>query len=280
MSGARGPAVAVCIPVYNCAAYLGQAIESVLAQTRGDFELVVLDNASTDGTAAVLAGYRDPRLRVFANDRTVGMGENWNRAIGYARAPLIKILPADDVLRPDCLERQAGILERPGNEGIAMVSCDREVIDDRGRVLHRRSFRGARGRVGGREAIRRVVRSGGNPIGEPGAVLLRAEALAAAGAFTDRIPLVLDLDLWLRVLLLGDLYVIREPLCAFRVSSVSESVGIAGRQGAQYRAFVEETCRDPRFGLGSADRFAGTLACAVNARLKQLFYRLYVRRSS
>ena len=70
--GNRSPLVSVCIPVYNCERYIGEAIQSVLDQTLADFELIVCDDCSTDGTLKAVEGCRDPRIRIFRNDANIG----------------------------------------------------------------------------------------------------------------------------------------------------------------------------------------------------------------
>ena len=97
------PEVSICIPAHNAARYLPQAIESALGQQFGDFELVVLDNACTDASAEVVRGFADPRLRLERNPETVPVTENFQRAVAHARAPLVKVLNADDLLAPTVL---------------------------------------------------------------------------------------------------------------------------------------------------------------------------------
>src|SRR5215212_10104103 len=101
------PRVTVGIPVYNGAKYLGQAIESVLAQTFADFELIICDNASTDATAAIALDYaaRDPRVRYARNRENLGVGRNFNRLIELGMGQYFKWLAADDVIAPEFLER-------------------------------------------------------------------------------------------------------------------------------------------------------------------------------
>jgi len=90
--------VSVCMPTYQGAAYVAAAVESVLAQTFANFELIVIDDCSQDETAAVVRGYRDPRLRFAQNERNLGAQDNWNRCLHVARGRYFKILPQDDLL--------------------------------------------------------------------------------------------------------------------------------------------------------------------------------------
>lgn len=100
------PAVSVLMPAYNREAYIGDAIASVLAQRFTDFELVVVDDASSDHTRAIAEGYaaQDARVRIVANEKNLGQFQNRNHAASLARAPLLKYHDSDDVMYPHCLE--------------------------------------------------------------------------------------------------------------------------------------------------------------------------------
>lgn len=94
------------LPVYNGALFLEEAIKSVLAQTLQDFEIVVVDDGSTDQTPEVLSQYADPRVRVLRNERNVGLVESLNRGVAEAQSDLIARLDADDLMLPHRLARQ------------------------------------------------------------------------------------------------------------------------------------------------------------------------------
>lgn len=105
------PALSVVMPVYNAAPHLREAIDSVLAQTFTDFELLLLDDGSSDGGAAVLASYAgDPRVRVLPSPTNLGLIATLHRGFAAARAPLIARMDADDVCAPDRFARQVAFL--------------------------------------------------------------------------------------------------------------------------------------------------------------------------
>ena len=104
------PLVSVVIGVYNCATYLGQAIESVLGQTYPQVELIVVDDGSDDGSGEVARRYL-PSLRVVYQPRA-GMGAARNRGVEIAQGGFLAFLDGDDVFRPDKLERQMGAFDR------------------------------------------------------------------------------------------------------------------------------------------------------------------------
>jgi glycosyltransferase involved in cell wall biosynthesis len=109
----RTPRISVGLPVYNGARYVGRAIESLLAQTCTDFELIVCDNASTDATANNARGYadQDPRVRYYRNVRNMGVGYNHRRAFELARGEYFRWAGADDLVEPSLLEACATALD-------------------------------------------------------------------------------------------------------------------------------------------------------------------------
>src|SRR3954447_18103172 len=98
------PAVSMCVPVYRGEQFLAETIRSVLEQTFRDFELVILDNASPDDSGRIARSFRDARIRVETNSTVLPQPQNWRRAVELCRAPLIKLVCADDLLHPRCLE--------------------------------------------------------------------------------------------------------------------------------------------------------------------------------
>ena len=264
----RRPLVSVCIPVYNTERFIAAAVASALSQTYRELEIVIVDNASTDTTAHVLAGFTDPRIRVFRNDQNIGAAANFNRALALARGRYLKVLCADDVLYPSCLEQQVAVFEADARAEIAVVGCGRDIIDDRGKRWLRRRFPGRAGWIEGSAAIGMTVRSGTNIFGEPAAILVRTEAARAAGAFDPHYGFCLDLDLWCRLLRTGGLYMIDETLCGFRVWSQSWSASLAQGQHREFGRFVEDL-RGRGVPLSAFDRASGRVRAWVNAFLRQ-----------
>src|SRR4051812_12460500 len=105
------PVVSVVMPTYNKGRYLREAIDSIRRQTFEDWELVIVDDGSTDDTAAVLATYRDPRIKVHTLPANVGRSRARNIAIAHAKGCYIAICDSDDVSGPTRLERQVAFLD-------------------------------------------------------------------------------------------------------------------------------------------------------------------------
>ncbi len=113
MSTSTLPRVSVCMPVYNGEAFVAQALDSMLAQTFGDYELLISDNASTDATAEICRGYaaRDARIRYQRNDVNVGPNRNFNLLVQRARGRYFKLANADDLCAPDLLRQCVAVLD-------------------------------------------------------------------------------------------------------------------------------------------------------------------------
>jgi glycosyltransferase involved in cell wall biosynthesis len=209
------PRVSICIPAYNHARFLGRALESALAQTETDVEVIVIDDCSTDDTLAIAAAYGDPRLRVEKNERRLGELGNVHRFFKIARGKYIKFLHDDDVLYPEAVGRLADALDRFPEATFATSAWN--CIDVAGRYL--RTVRllneaPAEGALIGLRQITRLTWLGQNRIGNPSAVLLRQDALGyRARADYQQVG---DWELWLRLVRLGPLVYLPQVLSGNR----------------------------------------------------------------
>jgi hypothetical protein len=123
------------------------------------------------------------------------------------------------------------------------------------------------------DVLRRTVRSGTNPIGEPGAVLFRKSAAEKAGLFDGTCPFVIDLDYWLRLLEHGDAYYLPEYLSAFRISRQSHSVSLGARQAREFATFIESLSSNRGGPLGRFDVALGKASSRVQAIGRMAFQR-------
>jgi glycosyltransferase involved in cell wall biosynthesis len=276
----RVPRVSVCLPVFNGQPFVGQAIRSVLRQTYEDLELIIADNASTDGTLDEVQSVADPRLRVLTSEVNLGPGPNWNRVVRAARGEYVKLLCADDWLYPTALARQIAVLDAPESEDVVLVTAARDVVDGGGRRLMRRGPHGRAHRVPGRAALHAIARSGTNLVGEPSAALFRREAGLAAGLFAADATYVVDVDFWMRLLLRGDLFVLTDPLSAFRVQTGAWSVSVTSRQARDMSVLLARVAADPVSGVRPWEVCLGGARALFNAYLRRLFYAAVLRRRS
>lgn len=108
----------VIVPLYNKAPYVRKTIESVLNQTLCDYELIIIDNGSTDGSDRIVAGFIDPRIKFVRLEENIGAGNARNKGVEISSAPYITFLDADDWWESTFLEEIAGLIERHPNAGI------------------------------------------------------------------------------------------------------------------------------------------------------------------
>lgn len=202
------------MPIYNSSKYIANAIESVLKQSRPDFELIIIDDCSTDGTGEIAASFadQDTRLRFIKNDRNAGMVNNWNLCLEKARGCYIKFLFGDDLLEADALEQMAAYLD--ANPDIALVASARILIDENSNSIKTLAHFDTR-IYDGKEIIRTCFLQQNNLVGEPTAVMFRKE-LAGRG-FDPAYRQMVDLEMWFHLLDQGACAYIQHPLCSFRV---------------------------------------------------------------
>jgi cellulose synthase/poly-beta-1,6-N-acetylglucosamine synthase-like glycosyltransferase len=267
------PRVSVVLPAWNNGPYIGDTVRSILGQTFTDFELVVADHGSTDGTWEALQEFaHDPRVRLLTTPPGGGAERNWNRVSHEARGELVKLVCGDDLLAPRLLEEQVAELDRH-DDGVVMVASPRDIVDASGRTILRSvGLAGLRGRVEGRRAIRRSVLRGANIFGEPMCVLLRRTALEAVGSWHGEPGYLIDQATYCRLLLRGDLAVVPESLAAFRVSTGQLSVELAHEQ-ATSAAEMHRQLRELDPGLLSArDVRIGDAMASLRALQRRLLY--------
>ena len=275
---ANPPKLTVAIPTYRGAQFLGAAMQSVLAQTFRDFELLVINDNSPDDTEAVVRRFDDPRVRYLRNPDNLGPQGNWNRCLDLARGCYFKLLPHDDLLMPNCLARQVGVLDADSAQQVALVFSAREVLAPDGRVLMQRGYPGAaEGRIDGRDVLRACVRRGTNLVGEPGAVMFRKALAEQIGPFDATNPYVIDLDYWFRLLAHGGAYFCDEALASFRVSQQSWSVAIGKAQDRDFVEFVVRARDWVQPPLTTSDLQFARMSAGVNKWLRRLFYAIHLR---
>ncbi len=114
----RNPKVSVVIPVYNAENFVGQSIESILSQTYRDFELIIIDDGSTDNSVEVIKSYKDARIRFYQNKTNTGLAGVRNKGIQLSNGEYLAWLDADDISHPDRLARQVQILDSDEEIGI------------------------------------------------------------------------------------------------------------------------------------------------------------------
>jgi glycosyltransferase involved in cell wall biosynthesis len=229
--------VGVVVPVYNCEQFVSEAIESVLAQSFSDFELIVIDDGSVDRSADIAAEFasKDSRVRLLRNGRNVGLGNALNRGWRDTQALYVARLDADDVALPDRLSRQVSFLD--AHPAVAVVGGAMIRIDESGvrgaTMTFPTSDRGIRSTLARRSCIP-----------HPGA-LIRREALERAGGY--RLNEAQDFDLWLRLSERWELANLAEPVGLYREHPAQVTFAAFERRAAATLA-AEASARARRAG--------------------------------
>jgi len=244
MSSRKHPKLSIAIPLYNCESHIRETIDSVLSQTFEDFELVIIDDQSTDSSYHIALSYDDPRIRVMRNIERQGFFGNWNACLDVMSGTYCKLLPHDDPLEPSCLEEQVKILDK--HPDVELVHCARKIIDPTGKVLTTRRQKEREGIKESNASLQRIVRSGTNPIGEPAAVMFRQKTKERISGFSNADMYSIDIEYWSRLLAEGKRYYIDRVLCSFRVWPNSASVRLFGSQSHSMRRFFQRLQKNHR----------------------------------
>lgn len=199
------PFITVLIPAFNAAATIRRAIDSALAQSYQDHEIVVVDDGSLDATSDIVATYDSTKVRLLRLARNQGEGGPLNEGIAVARGELIAFLDADDEWLPDKLDRQVAALR--DNPAAVMASCACRFVDAQGRLL--REFGMPPPGIDAREVWRALLAA--SFIAKP-CVVARRQALQAVGPFDTRVAVGADQDMWIRLSLAGEVAFVREFL--------------------------------------------------------------------
>lgn len=134
------PLVSIVMPIYNAQRYLTQAIESILSQTLENFELILVNDASTDKTLQIIYKFKkkDKRIRLINNKKNLQMAESLNLAIDQAKSDLIARMDQDDIALPNRLEVQYAFMQHHPN--VAIVGNDIIIIDEHNKVIGKRTY--------------------------------------------------------------------------------------------------------------------------------------------
>jgi glycosyltransferase involved in cell wall biosynthesis len=224
------PAVSVVMAVFDGASWVRAAVESLLTQTLADFEVIVIDDGSTDATPAMLAAVHDPRLRVERQERS-GLTRALVRALELARAPLVARLDADDLALPERLARQRQFLD--ANPQVGLLGTGSREVDFEGREVAI-----VRPPVDDAAIRRALIRE--NPFVHS-SVMMRRSALERAGGYDPSFLVAQDYDLWMRLALVTRLANLSEPLVIRRlvpgrVSAVRDDDRLRAEARVRWRA--------------------------------------------
>ena len=232
------PKLSVCIPTYNCASYLPQAIESVLQQEFTDLELVIADDASTDETPELCRSMSDPRIRYIRYEENAGQAGNFNRCFKEAKGELLTLLSADDFFLPGLLKERVARLDRHPRAGFAVGAL--QVIDAGGAVVSSASqWPGDRFFDRGEFLEPLLFGAVVNTL----SLVFRRECLDQTGLFNTDLTWGHDWEWILRLAAHHAGFYVSKPLAAYRVhdaSGTAEQLN-AAKNGYQERRILQDT---------------------------------------
>jgi len=211
------PLVTIAIPSYNHAKYIGETIQSALDQTFQDFEILIVDDSSTDNTLEIIKKFTDSRIRLIVSEKNQGVCQTSNICIQNALGKYIALIASDDIMEKTKLEKQINFLEQNSNYGA--VFSGMEVIDENGVTNKKKTTKYTK--IFEKENRSRFewlkyFFHHGNCIAAP-SLLAKTSALKETGNFNKSITQAHDLDFWVRLCLQGyEIYIIHEKLLKYR----------------------------------------------------------------
>lgn len=225
------PFISICIPVYNGAAYLRECLDSCFSQDYANFEVLVCDDGSSDGSLELIQTYQNkfPQLRFYKNEKNLGLVGNWNRCVELAKGEWIKFVFQDDYIRKDCLsefvkqikpDTQLLVSKRhfvlPDNADVEIKTYYSSTVRTLENTCGTKAFYPAKEISGA--AMKHI---GMNFIAEPSLSLFRKSALNTVGAFQPLLKQICDLEFMLRLASCFGVSYIAEDLCFFRIHKAS-----------------------------------------------------------
>ncbi len=201
--------ISVVMSVYNAEKYLNEAVDSILAQTYEDFELILINDKSTDSSGAILQDYaqKDKRVVILENEENMGLTKSLNKGLAIAKGEYIARMDADDISVPERFALQVKYLDE--HPDYSFVSCIGRYIDENGKPEQLRLFPETNEEI---YAMMPKV----DAVMHPG-VMFRREDIAKIGNYCEDFRVVQDYDLWFRGMAAGyKFYNIQQPLVLFR----------------------------------------------------------------
>jgi glycosyltransferase involved in cell wall biosynthesis len=239
------PLISICIPTYCGKEYLLDCLDSVVAQTFLDFEILIVDDGSTDNTIDIIREYmiRDSRIKLFCNEKNLGLVGNWNRCIELAQGEWIKFVFQDDTLEPTCLEKMLVATQL----GKPIIYCHRNFIFEAGTdeaikefYLTHASVQNSLSdtiEISAQQYTELALKNiGVNFVGEPTSVMLHRSVFIQFGSFNPHLIMICDFEFYTRIAIHTGIVQISEALANFRVHGTAASA--VSKVNRQYRGWT------------------------------------------
>jgi len=216
------PIVSICIPTYNGERTIESCIRSVLRQTFHEIEIVVSDDQSLDNTLRIVDSILDQRIRILPPELRSSVSANWNRAVRECRGEFIKMMGQDDLLFPECIAEEMRAIQSSPSHPYSFSFSRRNVINEKDQIIIRDYGMDTKSQtLSAEQIVKRVIRSGTNPIGEPVVGLVRREAILQTSGYTG--SYTIDIRMWMELLSIAPAIFTHKTLMSFRVGKGSWS---------------------------------------------------------
>lgn len=228
MDKINNPLVSVLIPTYNSEKYIKDTLESILNQTYGNLEIVVIDDASIDSTLEIVKKYKDQRIKLYINNKNLGISENMNKGIRLSNGKYLAIMDADDWSYPYRIEEQVKLME--DNPKVVLCSGYMDICDENLQFQNTRTYP-----TTNKDIRRAIVKY--DPISHP-ASMWRMSELLKTSLYNKNFPICRDYDLIVRISEYGEYQNIPKSLIKYRVRKDSET-GKRIRQTQWYSFYIQ-----------------------------------------
>lgn len=212
------PLVSICIPTYNAEKTVVQTVQSILNQTYHNMEIIIVDNASTDDTLALLRKFNDPRMKIHKNTKNIGAEKNFSRCVELAKGKYIAIFHADDLYMPDMVQKQVRAFQ--DNPTVGAVFTTVNIINSRGEII-------GEGKLPVELRSKEIyffpeiflsLLENGNFFVSPSAMVKSKLYKKLMPFNVERFGTSADLDMWLRILEEHPVAILDEKLMSYRIS--------------------------------------------------------------
>ncbi len=255
----ENPSVSVVMPVHNALPFLDESIKSILGQTLDDFEFVILDDASTDGSRELLRQWSlcDKRIQLHQSTRQLGLAASSNAVVAKARAPLVARMDADDVAHPNRLLSQMSLMR--GHPEVAVVGTLCNGIDARGKIVRPR------------DRWRLLRRSNYIPFPH-GSAMFRRDVFDQVGGYDESVAGAEDQDLFLRMADRGRVVTLPDVLYSYRYHSGNSTLTNGKRAVGENHSRNGDTLA-AFYMLGAMRLWAGDPPRLLAPLLKKKFFK-------
>lgn len=207
------PLVSVNMPIYNGERFIKEAIQSVLDQTFSDFELIIINDGSTDNTVAIIEEFKDSRIRLVNNSKKTGLAHVRNKAILESKGKYISLLDSDDIAYTNRFNLQVDFLNK--NPSHCLVCGWTDIIDANGNITGQEYFNYSDNEIASALFFHNCI--------SQSSVMLRKSMLPSTAPYHPAFPPAEDYHLWVRMAKSHPMHIIKQPLIKYRVHSTNTS---------------------------------------------------------